>query len=109
LGDLAVWHAELGDLDAARARVDQMLAQGVKVWAEWPQRFYWAAAQVMHACGEDADARRELARARELIAEMVAELPAGDIKNYESVPWNKAIIAAHDRDDWPTFPTAPPA
>jgi tetratricopeptide (TPR) repeat protein len=103
LGELGLWHLELGDLDAARARIDQVLAQGVHVWAEWPQRFHWAAAQVLRACGDDARARRELDRARELVADLETELQGDELKRYLSVPWNTAIIAAHARDEWPSF------
>jgi len=108
MGDLAVWHAEVGDIDAARAQVDEMLAHDVNLCSEWRQRFYWAAAQVLHACGEDARARSQLARAYELFSEIAAELTGDDLVRYESVPWNQAIIAAHNRGQWPSFPARPP-
>ena len=98
MGDLALWHMAHGDLAAARARVDQMLKQGVHVWAEWPQRFHWAAAQVLHSCGDDARARSELVRARELVAELEKKLTGDDLARYLSVSWNEAIVAAHDRN-----------
>ena len=105
LGDLAVWHAQLGDLAAARSCVDQMFEQGVQVWAEWPQRFYWAAAQVMHASGDEAGAREQLQRAHQLVADMAAQIPEDDRARYRSVPWNLAIIAALERHEWPTLPS----
>jgi tetratricopeptide (TPR) repeat protein len=106
MGDIALWHAQLGDLAAAQTRVEKMLAQGVHVWAEWPQRFHWAAAQVLHACGDDARSRSELVRARELVADLERELTGDDLVRYQSVSWNKAIVAAHDSDHWTTFPAS---
>lgn len=104
LGDLALWQAELGQLDAARARVDQMLVEGVHIWAETPQRFHWAAAQVLHVCGDTTAAARELSRAFELVKALEAELADGDLERYRSVSWNRAIVAARERDEWPPLP-----
>ena len=103
MADLALWQAESGDLAGARKRVEEMLVSGVNFSAECPQRFHWAAARVLHACGERERARVELARARELVAETAAYLSGDDLRHFESVSWNRAIIAAQDRDEWPTF------
>ena len=101
LADLAVWYMEAGDLASARARVDEMLAQRAAVSTESPQRFYWATARVLHACGEEAMAQRELQRAYELVTELAADLSGEDIVRFERVAWNRAIIAAYDRGEWP--------
>jgi tetratricopeptide (TPR) repeat protein len=101
LADLAVWYMLSGDLENARARVEEMLAQRVAVATESPQRFYWATARVLRACGEEAMAKRELIRARELIAELAVELSREDRERFEAVAWNREIIVAFDRDEWP--------
>jgi tetratricopeptide (TPR) repeat protein len=102
LADLAVWYMEAGDLTRARACVEEMLAQRAAVSTESPQRFYWATARVLHACGEETMAQRELQRAHELIAELAAELTGDDLVTFEAVAWNRAIIAAHERGEWPS-------
>jgi tetratricopeptide (TPR) repeat protein len=101
LADLAVWYMLSGDLESARARVDEMLAQRVPMATESSQRFYWATARVLRACGEEAMAKRELTRARELVAELTVELSDEERERFEAVAWNREIIAAFDRDDWP--------
>jgi tetratricopeptide (TPR) repeat protein len=101
LADLAVWYMLAGDLESARARVDEMLAQRVPMATESSQRFFWAIARVLHACGEEAMAKRELTRARELVSELAAELSREDRERFEAVAWNREIIAAFDRDEWP--------
>jgi DNA-binding SARP family transcriptional activator len=106
-GDLALWHAARGDLDAARKQIEEMLALKMPAATEWPQSCPWAAAQVLRHCGEDARARSELARARRLVAEVSGQLDGDELARYESIPWNRAIIAAHDRDEWPVLEQAP--
>ncbi len=96
LGELALWHMELGDVAGAKTRVEQMLAQGTGVWAEWPQRSHWAAAVVAHATGDEAGAQREHERARALIAEIESELEGDALARYRAAPWNKPIIAGFD-------------
>ena len=101
LGDLAEWTARIGDLPRARSHVEEMLAYGASVSAEWPQRFYWSAAQVLRACGERDLAARELERAHKLVAGLAGELEGEDLTRYESVVWNRAISAAYETDEWP--------
>jgi DNA-binding SARP family transcriptional activator/predicted ATPase len=101
LGDFALWHAELGRLDAARAHVDEMLDQSDDIWAEWPQRCHWEAALILRATGDEARAKDELAKARDFVSILESQLAGDDLSRYQSVSWNAAIIAAHDRDEWP--------
>jgi tetratricopeptide (TPR) repeat protein len=101
LGDLAEWSARIGDLPRARSYVEEMFAYGASVSAEWPQRFYWSAAQVLHECGEHELAARELERAHKLVTGLAAELEGEDLTRYELVAWNRAISAAYERDEWP--------
>ena len=100
LGPLAEWHAMSGDLAAARRYVEQMLAPSMLVAVERPE-YHWTAAQVFRACGEEQLARKELTYARKLVAKVAAELSGEELLRYESVPWNRAIIDAHDFDKWP--------
>ncbi|MBV9645839.1 MAG: AAA family ATPase [Candidatus Eremiobacteraeota bacterium] len=101
LGPLAEWHAISGDLDAARRYVEQMLAPSMLVAVERPE-YHWTAAQVFRACGEERLAKKELTYARNLVAKIAAELSGEDLERYEAVPWNRAIIDAHDFDKWPS-------
>ncbi|HMD01351.1 MAG TPA: hypothetical protein VKG44_00170, partial [Candidatus Baltobacteraceae bacterium] len=103
LGPLAEWSALRGDLQVAREHVEQMLTGGQGAHAEWPQRFHWSAAQVLHACGEHGLARGELERAHALFAQFAGELEGPDLAYYESALWNRAIVAAFERDEWPNF------
>jgi len=101
LGDIALWHAELGRLDVARALIDEMLGQGDDIWAEWPQRCHWEAALILRATGDAERAKDELAKARNFVSGLESQLTGEDLSRYQSVSWNAAIIAAHDRDEWP--------
>jgi DNA-binding SARP family transcriptional activator/predicted ATPase len=101
LGDIALWNAELGRLDVARALVDEMLARGDDIWAEWPQRCHWEAALILRATGDPQRAIDELAKARNFVSGLESQLTGEDLTRYQSVSWNAAIIAAHDRDEWP--------
>jgi DNA-binding SARP family transcriptional activator len=101
MGDLALWQAQLGKLDEARALVDEMLADGDGIWAEWPQRFHWEAALILRATGDGQRAKDELAKARKFVSGLESQLTGEDLSRYQSVSWNAAIIAAHDRDEWP--------
>lgn len=103
IGDLAIWYATLGDLTSARARVDEMLPLAAHIWAEWPQRFHWAAAQILRATGDGARAHEELHLARDLVASLAAELRGEELERYLSASWNAAIIRAHDADEWPAL------
>jgi tetratricopeptide (TPR) repeat protein len=101
VGDFALWHAQLGQLNEARALVDEMLADSDEIWAEWPQRFHWEAALILRATGDAERAKGELAKARKFVSGLESQLTGEDLSRYQSVSWNAAIIAAHDRDEWP--------
>jgi DNA-binding SARP family transcriptional activator len=108
-GDLALWHVACGDLDAARMQIEEMLTHDIPAATEWPQSCPWAAAQVLRRCGEHARARTELTRARQLVAEVARQLKGEELVRYESIPLNRAIIAANDRDEWPPLEPRPTA
>jgi DNA-binding SARP family transcriptional activator len=104
LRDLALWHAQTGDLAAARERLDLMLAHRSRVWGEWPQRFHWVAAQILRATGDEAGARRELESAHALVASLEMELTPEERGRYRSAQWNREVIAAYERGEWPSLP-----
>ena len=99
---LAEWSALRGNLPAARAIVDEMLA-GAGDHGEWPQRFHWSAAQILRACGEHELARPELERAHALFAEFASDLEGDDLESYRGLAWNRAIAAAYERGEWPNL------
>ncbi|HZW74023.1 MAG TPA: tetratricopeptide repeat protein, partial [Caldimonas sp.] len=103
IGDLALWYAQTGDLRSARQRVDEMLPLGAHIWAEWPQRFHWIAAQVLRATGERVRSRDELRLAHELVTNLAAELQGEDLQRYLSAACNAEIVRAADSDEWPTL------
>jgi DNA-binding SARP family transcriptional activator/tetratricopeptide (TPR) repeat protein len=101
LADLATWSARRGDLSAARGYIDEMLTMPLPVASECVQTHPWAAAQILRACGETAGATAELERAHGFVATLAMELDGEDRTRFEAVPWNREIVAAHDRDEWP--------
>ena len=100
LRHLAEWTALRGDLRAARGIIDEMLA-GPGDHGEWPQRFHWSAAQILHECGEHDLARPELERAHALFAQFASDLEGEDLDSYRRLAWNQAIASAYERDEWP--------
>ena len=101
VGDLAFWRAQLGRLDEARSLIDEMLANGDDVWAEWPQRLHWEAALILRATGDKERAKAELAKARGFVRDLESQLTGEALSRYQTVSCNAAVIAAHDRDEWP--------
>ena len=101
LGDLAVWHARTGNLAEARACADLVLSASTPRTFEFPQLCPWSAAQVLRACGETAAASEQLARAHDLVATLAEALPADERARFEEIAWNREILAAYRRNEWP--------
>ena len=106
LGHLGIWSARRGDLRTAHRHVDEMVAGQPSAAAAFPQQAAWAAAQILRAHGEMAAARSQLEAAYRVVATTANELPDDARARFESVPWNRAILAAHDRDEWPDLQNA---
>ncbi|MBV9103656.1 MAG: AAA family ATPase, partial [Candidatus Eremiobacteraeota bacterium] len=103
LADLALWNAQSGDLRSARDYVEKLLAGTLPITTEKPQSCPWTAAQVLRACGDGTRARAELERAYNLVAPLAEQLTGDARARFVTVPWNREIIAAYERDEWPTL------
>jgi tetratricopeptide (TPR) repeat protein len=106
LADVAIWHAALGNLPAARDAVRRMLEDDDAIMrgAEWPAYCYWAAAQIFHLGGESREASRALDRARRLMQKSAAELEPEDRDRFLSIPWHADLAQAAAADVWPDPP-----
>ena len=103
---LALWSAALGELEAARAHLARMyeMEEELARSTPWPQSCYWAAAQVLRACGEPEAAQRELARASALMAAALEGLDAADRAPFLALAWHRDIAAATETGVWPEPP-----
>ncbi|HEX3457890.1 MAG TPA: hypothetical protein VHR97_08050, partial [Candidatus Baltobacteraceae bacterium] len=106
LADTAIWHARLGDMPAAHENVKRMLSdeESIVEATDFPTYCYWAAAQVLHAEGREADAARALDKARRLLQSTAAGLEGEDRAQYLSIPWNADMMVAAESGRWPNPP-----
>jgi tetratricopeptide (TPR) repeat protein len=106
LADLAIWHAALGNLTAARDAVNRLLENedAILTDSDWPWYCYWAAAQVFHLGGDDAQASRTLLRARKLMDQMADGLDPEDRERFLAIRWNVDLSNAVAAGAWPTPP-----
>ncbi len=104
LADVAIWHATLGNLDAAREAVRRLLADedGIVPGTEWPQCCYWSAAQVLHLDGRQAESRAALEQAWRLVQKTADQLEPEDRRQFLGISWHADIVAAIERDVWPS-------
>lgn len=102
LADLALWYAASGDLSTARDRIERMLAnEPCDLGTEWPQCCHWAAAQILHTCGDVPRATQALGRAQAVVAAYSAQLDAPTRERFLTLSWNRAILAAAEEGLWP--------
>ncbi|MBV9332729.1 MAG: AAA family ATPase [Candidatus Eremiobacteraeota bacterium] len=106
LADLAIWHAALGDMAAARDAVTRLLEneEAIVTGSDWPWYCYWAAAQIFHLDGDDAQASRTLLRARKLMEQMADGLEPEDRERFMAIRWNVDLSNAVAAGAWPTPP-----
>ncbi len=100
-GDLAVWYARSGDLAQARACVERVLSVSTPRAFEFPQMCPWAVAQVLRACGETAAASEQLERAHDFVVTLAEALTEEERARFEDIVWNREILAAYRRNEWP--------
>ncbi len=105
LCDLALAALRVGDLPAAQAAVDEMLA----IAAADPQQMaylqyiLWVAAQTARAAGDPAAAAAHLAAAARTVAEKAAAIDdSASRAAYLQMPFNREIVAASNDGTWPT-------
>jgi predicted ATPase/DNA-binding SARP family transcriptional activator len=106
IAGLAIWHAALGDLPAARDAVRRLLADedAIKRSTDWPSYCYWAAAQVSQLEGDRAEAARMLERARRLMLATANELDPDDREQFLAIPWHPDVARAFETGTWPNPP-----
>jgi DNA-binding SARP family transcriptional activator/tetratricopeptide (TPR) repeat protein len=106
LADVAIWHAAVGNLAAARDAIARMLADedAIMRGTEWPTYCYWAAAQIFHAAGEPREASRVLDKARRLLVTTSRELEPEDRERFLAIPWHADLTQAAASDVWPDPP-----
>lgn len=100
-GDLAVWYARTGDLVEARACAERVRSASTPRTFEFPQMCPWSVAQVLRACGETAAASEQLERAYTLVVTLADALTAEERARFEDIAWNREILAAYLRNEWP--------
>ena len=93
---LAVLHAEMHDLDAARIWAAQVPEDDASFAADgpWPQRSAWAAAYAYHACGEEALAAGWLERGRVIFEEHLAHLDEEQRETFAALAWHRNMLEA---------------
>lgn len=106
IADTALWHVKLGDMPAARAAVQRLLAdeKSIVEGTDFPTYCYWAAAQIFHIDGRTGDAARMLAKGRHLLQSTAEDLEDEDRAQYLSIPWNADLLRAIEENVWPDPP-----
>ena len=106
LADVAIWHAALGNLPAARDAIARMTADedAIMRGSEWPAYCYWAAAQIFRLAGEPREASRALDKARRLVMATARDLEPDDRERFLAIPWHADLSQAAASDVWPDPP-----
>jgi DNA-binding SARP family transcriptional activator/tetratricopeptide (TPR) repeat protein len=106
LGDLAIWHAAIGNLDRAGEYARRMLDHEDTFMrsTEWPELCYFAAAQVFRLLGETAKSAAMLGQARGIMESTAQELEPEDRERFLGISWHRDIAAAAGDDLWPDPP-----
>jgi DNA-binding SARP family transcriptional activator/tetratricopeptide (TPR) repeat protein len=106
LAEVAIWHAALGNLSAARDAVRRMLAdKDAILQADWPSYCYWAAAQIFHLDGDSSEAKGALGRARKLMQATADELEPEDRERFLALAWHVDLMHAISAGIWPVPPS----
>jgi hypothetical protein len=102
---LGLVHVATGELERARAGLQEVLAQleAEGYGGDSPeQEVWWAAAQIWQASGNSPQSRATLARAHRLVEEQAGRIgdPALRRSFLERVPVNREIEEAWKMGDW---------
>ena len=104
LCDLTIAYLRAGDVGAARATADEMLAL-LAADAEsmtYPQYMLWAAAQVYQTAGETQRATELLAEAHAALRHKANAIPDRQSRaTFLQMPFNRDLLAAFKRGQWP--------
>ena len=106
LCDLTVTYCRKGNHIAAHRAADEMLALYAQAQEAMmhPQYILWAAAQVHHLLKEDQQAAALLQQAYTVMQQKASDMLSGDLSatnSYLHLPFNRQIIAAYERGEWP--------
>ncbi len=104
--NLALWYAIVGDTAQARDCVARMFEAEAEIGSAtpWPQTCYWAAAQVLHACGDAEGAASALEQARRHLDAQLERVDEPQRATYLAIKWHRDILAATARGVWPDPP-----
>ncbi len=104
LADLALAYLRKGDLASAQRVVAEIepIGEGVAEGALWPQYHYWVAARVHRVAGDAKRAAALLEHARNVVRRTAATITdARARERFLSLPVNRAIADASEKDRWP--------
>jgi DNA-binding SARP family transcriptional activator/predicted ATPase len=106
LADIAIWYANVGNLDAARDAAQRLLADDTAITngADWPTYCYWSGAQILRLAGETDGATRALATARRLMTAEAETLEPEDRESFLALEFHRDIVRAVEYDEWPNPP-----
>jgi predicted ATPase len=108
MSDLVIAYLRIGDLGQARQAAEEMLTlyDACAERLREPQRPLWAAAQTYRALGDDARAAELLAQAHSALQAKAAAIPDPESRAaFRQIPYNREVLIAHERGEWPArFP-----
>jgi tetratricopeptide (TPR) repeat protein len=104
LCDLTIAYLRAGDISAARATADEMLAllAADPEPMTYPQYMLWAAAQAYQASGETQRAAELLADAHLALQHKASAIPDPESRvTFLQMPFNRELLTAFKRGQWP--------
>jgi DNA-binding SARP family transcriptional activator/tetratricopeptide (TPR) repeat protein len=106
LADVAIWYANVGNLDAAREAARRLLAddKAIANGADWPTYCYWSGAQILRLTGDTGDASRALEAAHRLMLAEAEMLEREDRQSFLALEFHRNIACAVSQDEWPNPP-----
>jgi tetratricopeptide (TPR) repeat protein len=106
LADVAIWYANVGNLDGAREAARRLLAddEAIANGADWPTYCYWGGAQILRLTGETGDAARALKAAHRLMTAEAEILEREDRRSFLGLEFHRDIARAVEFDQWPNPP-----
>ncbi|MBC5805958.1 MAG: hypothetical protein DLM53_07520 [Candidatus Eremiobacter antarcticus] len=110
--DLAIGYVQMDELGQARATADTLLeiAGQTTEGAFWPHYCYWAAAIVGRARGDRAQSELHLQNALMTLRNFAHRVADAETRAaFFALPLNREIVAAGERDEWPSYAGGSPA
>jgi tetratricopeptide (TPR) repeat protein len=106
LGDVAIWYARRGNLPAARAAIQKMLADEAAIprGNDWPEYCYWAASQIFHLEGRSVEAKRALDKSNRIMQRAAGGLDPEDRTTFFALPFHVDMRRTAETGIWPDPP-----